>query len=398
MAGAIVTLKDPDNDDFVVTDRQPIQKVTQTVAAVDQLIPTATAALSHGQVIRRRQASVEFTEPESLRKQSDPQQRKRRRSSVHCDRHDHTTVDVGNQSFQPYVSDRSAPLPVVCSDTDSIVMNAVGLSNGASSVQPTHTPDRALAELYCSAQNAKSISSDNASTVQVNQKHAKAQLIAGMFPTCRTTAPNMSVKAALALFGHAEFKSKEQEQAVAAVRQGRDVVVFLPTGGGKSLCYQLPAITYEGVTIVVSPLIALIQDQIGHLRALKIPCEVGAKRDLGSMLIFLQHLIAWSIPQAFNSSTTARDRARITTDLNKKCPVTKLLYLTPEKIATSSGKHLLESLAKKSMLSQLVVDEAHCISSWGHEFRPAYRGLGVLKRLFPAIPMIALTATATEKV
>ena len=143
--------------------------------------------------------------------------------------------------------------------------------------------------------------------------------------TARGTAV-LTLDAALALFGHKDFKSEQQRQAVAAVRAGRDALVFLPTGGGKSLCYQLPAVMLEGVTLVVSPLLALIEDQINHLRARNIRCE------------------------ALNSATGAKEGSRIFGDLNMKRPMTKLLYLTPEKIATANGRRLLKQLHQRKML------------------------------------------------
>ncbi|KAK3099186.1 hypothetical protein FSP39_000705 [Pinctada imbricata] len=149
----------------------------------------------------------------------------------------------------------------------------------------------------------------------------------------------------------------------------------MPTGAGKSLCYQLPAVMVSGVSIVVSPLIALMQDQLDHLDALKIPAET------------------------INSKLTTKERTRIVADLNKGIPKTKLLYITPEQAATDGFKSLIESLVKREVIKYFIVDEAHCVSQWGHDFRPDYLKLGNFRNKYlKSIPCIALTATATPNV
>ena len=159
---------------------------------------------------------------------------------------------------------------------------------------------------------------------------------------------------------------------------GNDCLVLMPTGGGKSLCYQLPALVADGVTVVVSPLVSLIQDQLHHLGEMGIPAAV-----LGS---------AETEGAAQQNETYDRLHRQPAPDL-------KLLYLTPEKVARS-GKLMsaLERLHGRGMLARIVIDEVHCISSWGHDFRKDYKALRILKNQFPSVPVIGLTATATKRV
>ena len=168
-------------------------------------------------------------------------------------------------------------------------------------------------------------------------------------------------------FGYTEFRPLQKE-IIEQVLGGRDALVIMPTGGGKSLCYQLPALALPGITLVVSPLIALMKDQVDSLKTNGIAAEF------------------------INSSLTATEISQIQADcLNGKI---KLLYLAPERLALESFRDFLQQLPVK----MIAVDEAHCISEWGHDFRPEYRNLAKLRELLPDIPLIALTATATEKV
>ena len=168
-------------------------------------------------------------------------------------------------------------------------------------------------------------------------------------------------------FGHDTFRPL-QEEIISESLDGRDVFALLPTGGGKSLCYQLPAILEEGLTVVISPLIALMKDQVDGLNANGIPATF-----LNSSL----------------NKTEARKRyAKLFAGEYT------ILYVAPERL-TLSG--FLDDL-KQWEVSRFAVDEAHCISEWGHDFRPEYRQLSNLRHLFPDLPFMALTATATDRV
>lgn len=166
------------------------------------------------------------------------------------------------------------------------------------------------------------------------------------------------------VFGYEDFRSNQRD-IITTVLNGQDCLVLMPTGGGKSICYQLPALLRDGVGIVVSPLISLMQDQVESLRSNGV--SVGT----------------------LNSSNSETENELI----RQKCRRgdIKLLYISPEKLLLE-----LDYLLKDIHVSLFAIDEAHCISQWGHDFRPEYTQLGILKHTFPTVPIIALTATADK--
>ncbi|KAG9045757.1 hypothetical protein FS837_005714 [Tulasnella sp. UAMH 9824] len=155
---------------------------------------------------------------------------------------------------------------------------------------------------------------------------------------------------------------------------GADVFVVAPTGMGKSLCFQIPAVAdRHGITIVISPLLALMKNQVAKLRELGVPAV------------------------SFTSETLPHEKAAIVKELESGHPKSRLLYITPEKLMSSDFCTLLTRAYEQRELSRLVIDEAHCISEWGHDFRGEYRKLGTFRDQFPDVPIMALTASATPK-
>ncbi|XP_048133058.1 ATP-dependent DNA helicase Q-like 3 isoform X4 [Rhodamnia argentea] len=174
-------------------------------------------------------------------------------------------------------------------------------------------------------------------------------------------------------FGHAQFRDKQLE-AIEAVLSGRDCFCLMPTGGGKSMCYQIPALAKTGIVLVVCPLIALMENQVSALKEKGISAE------------FL------------SSTQTTQTKNKIYEDLALGKPSLRLLYVTPELIATPGFMSKLMKIHSRGLLNLIAIDEAHCISTWGHDFRPSYRKLSSLRNHLPGIPILALTATAVPKV
>ncbi|HKU66175.1 MAG TPA: RecQ family ATP-dependent DNA helicase [Candidatus Baltobacteraceae bacterium] len=181
------------------------------------------------------------------------------------------------------------------------------------------------------------------------------------------TAPISLDEALNHYFGYRTFRPFQREIAQ-AVLEGRDAIALLPTGGGKSLCYQLPALLQPGLTLVISPLIALMKDQVDALTANGIAATY------------------------LNSAIDADAAAERIEALNRG--EYRLLYVAPERALLPSFMRSLE----RWNVASIAVDEAHCVSEWGHEFRPEYRRIAQLRRIVPHAPLLALTATATERV
>lgn len=207
------------------------------------------------------------------------------------------------------------------------------------------------------------------------------------FPSSSTTASHMQhpwsrdVKTAMRERFHLRGFRPNQLEAINATLSGKDTFVLMPTGGGKSLCYQLPSIVKSGktrgVTVVISPLLSLMQDQVAHLQKLKIQA------------LFI------------NGEVTTAHR-KLVMDSLRDPQVEKyieLLYITPEMITKSQALiSAFRDLYRRGKLARIVIDEAHCVSQWGHDFRPDYKALGEVRSQFAGVPVMALTATATENV
>ncbi|KAF2100731.1 ATP-dependent DNA helicase [Rhizodiscina lignyota] len=174
-------------------------------------------------------------------------------------------------------------------------------------------------------------------------------------------------------FGKCSFRPLQREVITTAL-DGEDVFLQAATSFGKSLCYQLPAVVDYGITIVISPLLSLMNNQVAALQAAGI--EVGCL-----------------------NSTTSRDvKTELISDLQTGHPHTRLLYVTPEYTTLDYFRRILRTIHMQCELSRIAIDEAHCISEWGHDFRPAFKALSFFKTEFPDVPMICLTATATAEV
>lgn len=168
-------------------------------------------------------------------------------------------------------------------------------------------------------------------------------------------------------FGFEEFRL-DQERIIRTILSQQDSLTLMPTGGGKSLCYQIPALIQNGLTLVISPLIALMKDQVNSLKHVGIPASY------------------------INSSQTQTEIAQVYQDL--QMGLIKLLYVSPEKLFSQDQRFI--SFLKTLPISLFAIDEAHCISAWGHDFRPEYRQLSIFKQVWPHVPVAAFTATADE--
>lgn len=211
---------------------------------------------------------------------------------------------------------------------------------------------------------------DNALSYMMSQRAGSSKQNASLPPYDASDCHEIFTR----VFGFSQYKGKQKEIFEAAIK-GADVLVVAPTGMGKSICFQVPAIAQEsGITIVISPLLALMKNQIARLRMHKVRVA------------------------ALTSETSKSEKREIIDDLSTPCPKNRLLYITPEKLCSAEFMKLLAPLYQRGGLNRLVVDEAHCISEWGHDFREEYRRLGTIREKFPNVPVMALTASATPLV
>ncbi|KAL5048274.1 hypothetical protein BDW71DRAFT_178265 [Aspergillus fruticulosus] len=217
--------------------------------------------------------------------------------------------------------------------------------------------------------------SGNACRLHATQKSQTHGTLWGQHPWTK------DVKIALKERFHLRGFRPNQLEAIDSTLSGKDTFVLMPTGGGKSLCYQLPSVissgSTRGVTLVISPLLSLMQDQVSHLR----------QNEIKAYLI--------------NGDTPLEERQWILSTLSSRNPEThiELLYITPEMISKSHAlTDRIEGLSSIQKLARVVIDEAHCVSQWGHDFRPDYKQIGAFRARIPGVPLMALTATATENV
>ncbi|KAI8384396.1 P-loop containing nucleoside triphosphate hydrolase protein [Radiomyces spectabilis] len=242
-------------------------------------------------------------------------------------------------------------------------------NRGTSNTQHTTAQENREADLAVPAKNRH-----KNSTKATVLSRSLSDLASQQYPWSEAVLETLKQK-----FSLIDFRTNQLE-AINKTLNGEDIFVLMPTGGGKSLCYQLPAVIQDyqrkGVTFVVSPLLSLMHDQVKQL---------VTKRNIHASLL--------------NSQLKPEDRRLVFDQLAHDPPALQLLYVTPELLQRSEALQVaIEKLYRQGQLARFVIDEAHCISQWGHDFRPDYKLLGNLKTKFPDVPIMALTATANEMV
>ncbi|OWA50118.1 ATP-dependent DNA helicase Q1 [Hypsibius exemplaris] len=210
---------------------------------------------------------------------------------------------------------------------------------------------------------------DAQARVKMHQERDQAYDWEGMTFPWTKTVDMIRDKMCIKSFRHLQLST------INATMSGKDCILIMPTGGGKSLCYQIPAYASKGVTVVISPLVSLMEDQLLSLQRYGIE---------GAVL---------------NSSTTKEDTKAVYDKMTDPNSTLKIIYVTPEKIAkTKTFNMKMEAMYGMQRLSRVVIDEVHCCSQWGHDFRPDFKALNILKRQYPKTPILGLTATATVRV
>jgi len=273
------------------------------------------------------------------------------------------------------VSDKKVNSSIACIEADDIPL----CNHGIPSICRTSKKETSIGrQFYCCSKGIDSVENCSFFKWKDETESVNTSDLISSSNYCHIYDNQLDIYGTLKnIFGHHRFRFG-QENIIKMAMQGRDIFVLIPTGGGKSLCYQLPAVCCPGLSVVFSPLISLVQDQVQSLKmdgikAASMCSDQDYKKEIAPVFDQLFHL------QSYNGI--------------------KLLYITPEKLDKSP--QLISALVRlynKGLLSRFVIDEAHCLSDWGHDFRPDYLKLHVLREKFPSVPIMALTATANKKV
>jgi ATP-dependent DNA helicase RecQ len=262
--------------------------------------------------------------------------------------------------------------------------------------QTGNSTDSKHCDLSLDAESSNDMLFSDTKYHHIDENHVKAQEIQMHNSTLGSNnlnymhLYNKAMKTLSSTFGISSLRNL-QPKAVECALRGQSQIIIMATGGGKSLCYQLPAVVLPGISIVVCPLIALMVDQVHSLKRKGIEAAfISSSQSEKENQLVIERL------QGITSKTQAeKEKLNFAPPVHK--PI-KLLYCTPELLQTNRFRNILTNLYQHNKLSLLAIDEAHCVSTWGSDFRPAYRNLAWLRDSFPAMPCMACTATATKKV